>query len=70
VTNVRVACDPANVGHAAESVIWMYVEDVLHSEGRAEKIATSGVDDTLGLASGTRRLRKSFSKRYKPAKTA
>ena len=48
--------DPANVGHASELVIGVNVEDILDGEGGTEEISTSGVDDTLGLASGSRRL--------------
>ena len=53
--------DPANVGHASELVIGVNVEDILDGEGGAEEISTSGVDDTLGLASGSRRLASASS---------
>ena len=46
--------DPANVGHARKLVVWVHIEDVLDGERGAQEVATSGVDDALGL---TRRAR-------------
>lgn len=51
-----MACDPPNIGHACELVIWMHVEDVLDRHGRAQQVPASGMDDTLWLTGGTRRL--------------
>lgn len=48
--------DPANVGHASKLVIGVNVKDVLDSQSSAEKVATSGVHDTLGLTGGSRSL--------------
>lgn len=53
VDDVGVASDPTNVGHAGEAVFRMNVEDVLDGESGAQEVASGGVDDALGLASGT-----------------
>lgn len=48
--------DPAEVGHAAELVVGVNVEDVLDGHCSAEEEATNGVHDALWLASGARSL--------------
>ena len=54
--NSRVACDPPDVGHAGELVVWVHIEDVLDGQRGTQQVATSGMNDTLGLTGGTRRL--------------
>ena len=56
VGDVGVASDPANVSHTAEDVAGVDIEDILDGQCSTEKVATGGVDDTLGLASGSRSL--------------
>lgn len=51
-----MACDPPNVGHASELVVWVHVEDILDGHRGAQQVPASGMDDTLGLTGGTRRL--------------
>ena len=49
----RVTGNPANVGHAGKLVIWVDIEDIFDGQSRAQKVSTGGVNDTLGLASGS-----------------
>ena len=44
--------DPAEVSHAAEAVVGVDVEGILHGQGSAEEETTDGMHDTLRLASG------------------
>ena len=53
----RVTGNPPNVSHTSEFVFRVHVEDILDSKQCAEKVTTSGVDDTLGFSSRTRCLR-------------
>lgn len=48
-----MAGNPADVGHAGEAVFRVDVEDVLDGESGAQEVASGGVDDALGLSSGT-----------------
>lgn len=48
--------DPTDIGHAGKLVIWVNVEDILDGQSSAKEVTTSGVDNTLGLSSGTRSL--------------
>jgi hypothetical protein len=52
-----VACDPANISHAGEFVVGVYIEDIFYSQGGAQEVSSGSVDDTLGLSGGTRGLR-------------
>ncbi|KAI3481860.1 hypothetical protein L1887_55509 [Cichorium endivia] len=56
VDDVRVAGDPADVGHAGEAValVRVHVKDVSQRERGAEQVACGGVHHTLGLAGGAR----------------
>jgi hypothetical protein len=45
-----VASDPADVGHAGESVIRVDIEDILDGQGGTQKVPSGRVDDTLGLS--------------------
>lgn len=57
VDDVGVASDPANIGHAGVSVgLRVDVKNVFHGEEGRKKVATGGVDDTFGFASGARGL--------------
>jgi hypothetical protein len=48
--------NPSDIGHACKLVFRVNVEDVLDGEQSTEKVATGGVDDTLGLSGRTRSL--------------
>ena len=50
--------DPADIGHAGELVLGVNIKDILEGQGSSEKVTTSGVNDTLWLASGSRGLEK------------
>lgn len=51
-SHLRVASNPAEIGHAAKLIVGVHFEDILDGHGGTEKVATNGVHDTLGLASG------------------
>lgn len=53
---LRMARDPTKVSHATEAIIRVNVEGIFNGDSRAEKEATNGVHDTLGLASRARSL--------------
>ena len=57
----RVTGDPTDIGHAGELVIGMDVKDILDGQCCAKEVATSSVDDTLGLASRARGLPRQVS---------
>ena len=48
--------DPPNIGHATELVIGMEIKNVFDSQGCAEKISSSRVNDTFGFTSRSRSL--------------
>jgi hypothetical protein len=48
----RVACNPANISHACETVVGVDVEDIFDSEGCTEEISACGVDHALRFARG------------------
>ncbi len=54
--NSRMTCDPPNIGHAGELVVRVHIEYIFDRHGRAEQIPASGMDDSLWLTGGTRRL--------------
>ena len=56
VDDVRVACDPADVGRAPVDVAVVVVEDVLVRHGSVEHVPTRAVLDALRLAGGPRRI--------------
>ena len=56
--NLRVAGDPADIGHTSELVLGMDIEDVLEGQGSSEEVTSSGVNDTLWLAGGPRGLKE------------
>ena len=58
IRNLRVAGDPADVGHACKLILWMDIKDVLYSQGSSKEITGSGVDDTLWFSGGSRGLGK------------
>lgn len=58
IYNVCVASDPADIATAEEDVVVVDIEDVLASSGGTQKVTTSGVHDTLGLAGRTRCVEK------------
>ena len=51
--NLRVTGDPTDISHAGEFILGVDIEDVLEGQGSFEKVTTSGVNDTLWLASGS-----------------
>ena len=64
--NLRVARDPADISHASELVLGMDIEDVLEGQGSSEEVTSSGVNDTLWLAGGSRGLKEfKIAIRYK-----
>lgn len=56
VDDVSVTGDPSDIGHTGEFVLRVNVKDVLDRQKSAQQVSTSGVDDTLWLAGGSRRL--------------
>jgi hypothetical protein len=55
---VRVACDPAEIGHAAEAVLRVDIEYVFHSHSGTEEETADRVHDALRLARRSRGLTK------------
>lgn len=51
--DLRVACNPADVGHAREFIVWVHVEHILDSQGGTEEIASGRMHHTFGLARGS-----------------
>lgn len=49
-TDLRVTCDPANVGHAGEFIIWVHIEHILDGQCGTKEITTGRVHDTFRLA--------------------
>lgn len=56
--NLRVTGNPTNIGHAAEPILGVDIEDVLDGQGGSEKVTSSGMDNTFWFASGTRGLKR------------
>ena len=48
--------DPTDISHAGELVLGVDIENVFEGQGSSEEITSSGVNDTLWLASGSRGL--------------
>jgi hypothetical protein len=48
--------NPTDVGHASKSVSGVYIEDKLDCQCGTKQVATSGMDEALGLASRPRSL--------------
>lgn len=53
--------DPTNISHTCEFIVRMHIKDVLHGQGCAEKIPASGVNNSLGPASGSGSLKQQLS---------
>jgi len=56
--NVRVAGNPANIGHTGELVLRVDIEDVLDGQGGSEKVTGGGVDNAFWFAGGSRGLKE------------
>jgi hypothetical protein len=61
VPNLRVAGDPADIGHTCELVLGVDIEDVLDGQRGSEKVFGGSVDDNLWLSGGSRGLKMSRS---------
>jgi len=53
-----VSSDPADIGHAGESVIGMDIEDIFEGQVCAKQVSGLRVYNTLWLARGTGRLQR------------
>ena len=56
VHEIRMSRDPTNVGRTPEHIFLAQVKCVLHGGGSAGKVATGGVNNSLGFSGGTRRV--------------
>ena len=56
--NLRVTSDPTDIGHASELVLGVDIEDVFDGQSGSEEVTTSGMNNTFGLAGGSRGLKK------------